>query len=76
MSKEQITINDTTYQVGDKVWYGLNHGTKDEITFTEGYVAFGEFSAEIYTCYGFYIADAIGTQISEAGLTGDYLILN
>jgi len=76
MSKEEIKIKETTYKVGDKVWYGLDYGTENQNTFREGYVAFGEFSAEIYTCYGFYVADNEGNQVSEAGLTEEYLILN
>jgi len=70
-----VTIDGKKYTVGDKVWYGLNKDTPDEITFTEGYVCFGEFSAEIYICYGYYVGDEIGIQVSESGLTSEYEII-
>ena len=73
----EITIGDTTYRVGDKVWCGINNPDDEsrKITFTEGYVCFGEFGAEIYTCYGFYVGDKEGNQVSEAGLTDNYIII-
>ena len=71
-----IKINGVKYTIGDYVKYGLNLNTPDEIIFTEGYVTFGEFSAEIYTCYGFYVADKNGNQVSEAGLDDQYIIIN
>ena len=69
----KVTIGDNIFEVGDKVWYGLNRGEKDEVTFTEGYVYFGQFDAEIYTVYGFYVGDEEGNQISEAGLDDQYI---
>ena len=36
-------------------------------------MCFGEFGAEIYYCYGFYVGDENGNQISEAGLTDSYI---
>ena len=72
---KEIVIDNTTYKVGDRVWEGLDYGTEGQITFTEGFVAFGEFCAEIYTCYGFYVADEKGNQVSEAGLTKKYIII-
>lgn len=68
-----ITIGDTTYKVRDHVVFGINIGTEEEIILKEGYVAFGEFDAEIFTCYGFFVADKYGNQVSEAGLTEDYV---
>ncbi len=71
-----IIIGNIKYSTGDRVWYGYNRGKVDEVTFTEGFVCFGEFSAEIYTCYGFYVGDNEGNQISEAGLTDEFIIIN
>ena len=71
-----IIIGETKYSIGDRVWYGLARGEADEVTFTEGFVCFGEFSAEIYTCYGFYVGDKDKNQVSEAGLTGEFIVIN
>ena len=72
----KITIAGTEYKIGDKVWYGINYGKLDQITFYEGFVCFGAFEAEIFTCYGFYVGDINGKQISEAGLDEDFMIIN
>lgn len=68
-----IILNDIKYNIGDKVWDGLDRGKKGEVTFTEGYVCFGEFYAEIFPCYGFYVGDENREQLSEGGLTSSYI---
>jgi hypothetical protein len=67
-----IIIDDKKYTIGDKVKYGIDLNTDKEMIFTEGFVTFGKFSAEIYTCYGFFVANEKGDQVSEAGLTSEY----
>jgi hypothetical protein len=71
----QVVIKGKTYNVGDKVWYGLNYGEPDQKTFVEGYVCFGRFDAEIFDCYGYYVGTKEGYQLSEAGLTEKYIII-
>ena len=73
--KFSFKIEDKIFSIGDRVWYGLYYGTSDQITFNEGYVCFGEFNAEIYTCYGLYVGDETGTQVSEAGLTSSHIVI-
>jgi len=70
-----VIINDVKYTIGDKVWHGLDFKGEDETLFDQGFVAFGEFGAEIYSCYGFYVADKDGNQVSEGGLTEFYKII-
>ena len=50
--------------------FEFNHTTKkyDAV----GIVTFGNFSAEIYDCKGWFLADKNGNQISEAGLDDDF----
>ena len=43
----------------------------DEL-FSKGFVAFGRFGAEIYECYGLFVADENGNQVSEAGLDSSW----
>ena len=50
--------------------FEFNHTTRkyDAV----GIVTFGNFSAEIYDCKGWFLADKNGNQISEAGLDDDF----
>ena len=39
--------------------------------YQRGIVTYGAFAAEIYICYGWFVADEEGEQLSEAGLEPD-----
>jgi len=43
--------------------------------FDEGIVTFGEFSADIYTVIGYYVANKNNTQVSEAGIDSQYEVI-
>lgn len=68
-----LELNGIRYNVGDKVKSGLDLNTDEENIFEEGIVAFGEFYAEVYKCYGFFVADPeTGNQVSAGGLTEEH----
>lgn len=62
-----FNIEGNEYKIGDTVEHSY---------YGKGFVAFGKFEAEIYTCYGLYVVDITGNQLSEAGLTTAWKVIN
>ena len=62
-----ITIKGTTFTLGEEVVYEYPD-LQDE----KAYVCYGMFHAEIYTCYGWYIGNKDGIQLSEASIDTDW----
>ena len=58
-----ITKKSTTFTLGEEVVYKY-----PELQDKKAYVCYGKFEAEIYTCYGWYIGDKDGKQLSEASI--------
>lgn len=69
--KKEYYLNGKGFNIGDEVCLFI--GQKG---LHRGFVYFGEFDAEIFTCYGLYVGDINGKQVSEAGLTDEYTIIS
>lgn len=73
MCKISVIINGITFTEGDYVGLPICSNQKNVEFFYKGVVKFGHFNAEIYDCYGLFVADEEGNQISEAGLDRSHI---
>ncbi len=73
LTTKSVGLLDSTgkpFTVGDFVEYRVGSWCE------QGFVAYGEFKAEVFTVFGWYVQSPQGKQVSEGGLHEDYKIIH